>query len=222
MLFRQRQAVGLVSWSWIKVTARTFKYSGSPNRLTAQSFLHTQSVHWRRNDDEEELRSQLFGFRPLGPNPLHALAVNDATRSSTAMQNLQKGQAIVYTGAGGDFHNARQMLQAVKRKCAGRSGAQRRRKRSRQNNSTCDRVDQTSILQQWMKQKQSLREQSEILNRILIQVSIKDGKPSHIMGLKRAPDNAREVFSFAFQNDEEISVAIAICQFLRQTTPCSP
>ena len=43
------------------------------------------------------------------------------------------------------------------------------------------------------------------MHKILIRVSLEDGRPRRIAGLKRTPSNVGDVFSYAFQNDEEMN-----------------
>ena len=189
-MFILRRRLSLVSWP------QTF-------HLYAH-FLHTQTVNWKKNDDEVE-RCQLLSFRAMdnNNNPLHALTVNDATPASIALAHLRKGRALVYTG--GDYHNARQLVSAVKRRIVGVSGRQKRKMRAKAKQSTSD-VPRFDIREQWMKKKQMQREYSSLVRRLLIQVSLDGYRPSQIIGLKRIPANAKDILSFAFQNDEDLKL----------------
>jgi len=158
-----------------------------------RSLFHTQIVHWKR--DEEAESCQLLSFRPSDLKQLNALTANDTTRGALALHHLRKGQALVYSG--GDYHNARQLLQAVKKKNAGKSGCEKKLKKKK----CFTQAVETSA--QWMQQKQLQREQTDILQKILIQVSIDNSRPSEIMGLKRTPGHVNDIFSYAFKNDSE-------------------
>lgn len=68
-------------------------------------FLHTQTVLWKKTDNEDVQSCQLLDFRPSDSSktrkPLQALTVNDTTSGKVAFRHLRDGRALVYTG--GDY-----------------------------------------------------------------------------------------------------------------------
>jgi len=150
--------------------------SVSPCRLMGvlHELFHTQAVRWRRATDGEDASKaecrycQLLSFRPrdFANDPLFALTANDATRSATALRHLRNGDALVYTG--GDYHNARQLLQAVKRKVDGTSGRQKRRKKKRTMKEEKCILGAVVPREEWMKQLRFQQEQAELVHKILI------------------------------------------------------
>lgn len=186
--------------------------------------FHTQTVHWRRTADVddgdaaaaavERRPCRLVTFRPPDHptnDPPTALTVDDATRSAWALRRLREGRALVYDG--GDYRNARQLLRAVRRRIAA-GGASGRPETKRRRNETRIRAEEKEIGgaddvfdvgKEWTRQRESQRERAAIAHGILIRASLEgDRGPSGILGLKRAPTNAGDVFAYAFQNDKEL------------------
>ena len=162
------------------------------------SSIHTQIVHWSKiNDEQQNVETcRLLSFRPHRISSMHGLTVNDTTSCQSAFNHLRNGKALVYTGPGASYHNARQLLQALKRR------------HSKQNKNAIidfERKDH-DVREQWLMQRQILQEQSELVNRLLIRVSLYNKRPKDIFDLKRAPSNADEVLVYAFQNDEDIGI----------------
>ncbi len=156
---------------------------------------------------------------------VRALSVNDTTRASTAIRHLRNSHRLIYTG--GDYHNARQLLRAVKHKITQLASSssslhaptRRMRKRIKGNHSTqinehdknYDNDSSTSIAnRQWIEAKKLQQIQSEIARGLLIQVSpdvlMNNGNDetakNGIMGLKRTPFNTKDVLRYAFQNED--------------------
>lgn len=168
--------------------------------------FHTQTVYWKKkgeggNDKEDFVSCKLISSRPTKhPNKiLHAITVNDATRAYTALQHIRRdGSAVVYTG--GDYHNARQLLQAIKNKYV------RKYQKNKHHTSYPYNVpvDTNYITLQWTNQRKFQQEQSEAVGKILIQISIKDSIPDQITGLKRVAKHAPQIFAYAFRNDKDM------------------
>lgn len=97
-----------------------------------------------------------------------AVLVNDATSASVATKLLRKDKALflVYQG---DYHNARQLLSAIKRRI------QLPRKSPKSLSET--------ITDQWLVQRRLIAEQGHQMNRLLIQVD----HIHQIQNLRRAP-----------------------------------
>ena len=130
----------------------------------------------------------LLSFRrPIRDQTLQAVTVNDATSCKLALTYLRGKKVLVYSG--GDYRNACQLLQAVKRKY----------KRNKYDDMG------KPIKEQWMDQRKRQQEKSEVVNRILIQIGLCINKrPYKILAMKRAPSNAEKVLAFGFQNDKNI------------------
>ena len=169
-------------------------------------FLHTQTVLWKKTDNEDVQSCQLLDFRPSDSSktrkPLQALTVNDTTSGKVAYRHLRDGRALVYTG--GDYHNANQLLRAVKRKCSKPSSSPKSKRLAKQKEKQVGDTTQQnseSVTQQWTKQRKLQQQQAMVINKLLIQISVHENRPCDIAGLKRAPENVKDVLAFAFQND---------------------
>jgi predicted RNA methylase len=153
--------------------------------------LHTRTIYWKRCEDIH--RCKLISFRSPASNniePLQALTVNDTTSCNTAMKHLDDGKALVYSGQEADYHNARQLLQAIKRRY-------KRKRMALQETST----DITGL---WMKQKKLQEDQSDVVNRLLIQIGLAEGRPSELLNLNRVPTTSKSVLAYAFKNDRSV------------------
>ena len=151
--------------------------------------LSTQKVYWRRCNKEE--RCALLSFRrPIKDQILHAVTVDDTTSCKLALTYLREKKVVVYSG--GDYRNACQLLQAVK-------------KRYKRNKYYMNDDISKPTKEQWMDKRKGQQEKSEVVNRILIQIGLCINKrPYKILDMKRAPSNAEKVLAFGFQNDERI------------------
>ena len=161
--------------------------------------IHTQIVYWSKFDNGKQQLvdpCRLLSFRPVQTGCLRALTVNDTTSCQSALNHLRNGKALVYTGPGANYHNARQLLQALKRRYSKRT----------ENAINCYEHKDGGVREQWLMHRQLLQDQSEVINRLLIQVSLRDKRPCDIFDLKRAPSNANEVLTFAFQNDPDVDL----------------
>ena len=221
------------------------------HHCSLQYYFHTQVVHWTKSDtdggdsisgnNEECVAGRQISFTPfLGetspsssssshthnndndsvPTIVQALTVNDTTRSSTAFQLLRRGYRLIYTG--GDYHNARQLLRAVKHKISQTPSVSasslhsptRTRKKNRtitrNENVKDNNEDVISIAQrQWTEMKHLQRTQSEITRRLLIKISLEvllhDNNAivsCGIVGLKRSPIHSKDVLQYAFLNED--------------------
>jgi len=156
-------------------------------RNTSQ--FHTQTVSWKKGD--ESYTKQLVRFRPIANNNtlLEAYNVDDTTSSKTAYSHIRNGEAVVYSN--GDYHNARQLLYALRRKIKRQHHIMRKDNHKQQEEAhTLD----------WLKK---LKHQ-EVVHKLLIEISMEDHMPSQIMGLKRAPTNVKETLSFVFQSKNDM------------------
>lgn len=115
---------------------------------------------------------------------LLAVVVDDTTRASVAKQHIQNGSALIYQG---DYHNARQLLAALKRRYSKNSG-------KTSSHSTTTR-------EQWERLRQSTRRQTKELKMLMIQV---DANHS-LKGLRRAP-NVQHILSKQYSGRTEAYV----------------
>lgn len=118
---------------------------------------------------------------------LDALTVNDTTSCNAAMRHLGDGKALEYSGQGADYHNARQLLQAIKRRC--------------KRNKLVPQEKSTGITKLWKEQRKLQEDQSDVVNRLLIQISLLKGRLSELLNLNRVPVGSKNVLAFAFKND---------------------
>lgn len=107
------------------------------------------SVVWRSESDE--------------PAPATVTPVDDRLRADDAVKRVKRGQYLLYTG---DFHNARQLLQAMGRRLARPSRAK-------------------SALEAFKEERRARLLEHETLSRIIVALD-----PSYRLSLSRAPDVA--------------------------------
>lgn len=104
---------------------------------------------------------------------LDAVLVNDTTPTATARKHIKNGRALVYQG---NFHNARQLLAAMKRRV----------EKSFKTNSG----NLLTVTQQWKLYRSLHREQARTMNMLLVKI----GFHHKLQDLKRAP-NVEKVLS---------------------------
>lgn len=154
------------------------------------SLFHTQTVSWK--EDDKTYTKQLLRFRPIANNNtlLEAYNVDDTTSSKTAFSHIRNGEAVVYNN--GDYHNARQLLYALKRKIKRQNHMRKDDHKQQEESHTID----------WLKKQKY----QEVVHKLLIEVSVdkENNMPSEIMGLKRAPNNVRDILSFVFQSKKDM------------------
>lgn len=171
--------------------------------------FHTQTVHWQQEekDDSDVTVCQLVSFRSLDSNPLRAMIVNDTTSGSSAYKHLRKGGVVLYSG--GDYYNARQLLNTIKRKCSPSLQKARKQKyneKKKKYQPAKQKDAEDDIRTQWINQRQLQRKQSEFVNKILIQISMENSMPNQIERLKRVPKNVEQILSYAFQNNKDMII----------------
>jgi methylase of polypeptide subunit release factors len=126
-----------------------------------------------------EIRLPLLSQHRFDPElfPLQAVSVNDTTTASTAAQLVRKGKALVYQG---DYHNARQLLSAMKRRFLQKETSQRKPPKLR------------SIKELWLQQRQDTEELAHKLNMLLLQV---DTDHQILSCRRRAPSGLAQILS---------------------------
>ena len=154
------------------------------------SLFHTQTVSWTKGD--KNYTKQLVRFRPIANNNtlLEAYNVDDTTSSKTAYSHIRNGEAVVYNN--GDYHNARQLLYALKRKIKRQNHMRKDDHKEQEETHTVD----------WLKKQKH----QEVVHKLLIEISIdeENSMPSQMIGLKRAPTNVKEILSFVFQSKKDM------------------
>jgi hypothetical protein len=82
------------------------------------------------------------------------------------------------------------LLQDIKRRC--------------KRNKLAPRENSTDITKLWKKQRKLQEYQSDVANRLLIQISLLEGRVTEILNLNRVPVGSKNVLAFAFKNDGAI------------------
>jgi len=176
---------------------RTSRRENGGSFYRALQLFHTQTIHWERNDDGTTERCQLITFRQPLPQSsstiTKAITVDDTTSAKTAFHQITRGNKwLIYSG--GDYHNARQLLSAIKRKIIGKVGKQTKKRKGGTKVAADPTVDATSrdtnatasssshgddnnpiididIGKQWIQQRKQQQIQSNLLHKLLLRVS---------------------------------------------------
>lgn len=127
-----------------------------------------QYVHWQEG---QLSRSALWLSESNQPAPARIVLVDDQTKADYAYRLACEGSALLWRG---DFHNARQLLQAMAR----RIDQPVRRKSRKSANPT-----QQSISQLFHQQRQAQAQRARILGRVLLELDA-----DYICQLRRAPE----------------------------------
>ncbi|MCK9464918.1 MAG: class I SAM-dependent methyltransferase [Thiopseudomonas sp.] len=127
-----------------------------------------QYVHWQEG---QLSRSALWLSESNQPAPARIVLVDDQTKADYAYRLACEGSALLWRG---DFHNARQLLQAMAR----RIDQPVRRKSRKSANPT-----QQSISQLFHQQRQAQAQRARILGSVLLELDA-----DYICQLRRAPE----------------------------------
>eukprot|EP00978_Attheya_sp_CCMP212_P049446 scaffold665172_cov59-Attheya_sp.AAC.1 len=122
--------------------------------------------------------------------PWDAVRVDDTTRVITATRHIQSDKALIYVG---DYHNARQLMSAIKRRVV---------PNIKYNNNKGDNASSSmTITEQWEAQRWINRERSRQMNFLLIQV---DSNHELSSGIRRAPNTVvKPILNSAFGERDE-------------------
>lgn len=120
------------------------------------------------------------------PAPKRVVAADDRITADAAYQLICAGTALLWRG---DYHNARQLLAALARRCE-RSTAKSRHRTSRKNQQQAgfvgtDGTDLGSVCDQFHQFRLQQAQRARLLGRLLLPFA-----PGHRLDLRRAPDVA--------------------------------
>jgi len=103
--------------------------------------------------------------------------VDDATRADMAAQHIRQGRFLVYRG---DYHNARQLLKALQSRVVGRPKKKKpmtTMATTTHGNNDNHNYQLTPVGRLWQEQRRFTRQQTRLLNRLLVQVIVqRDGE----------------------------------------------
>jgi methylase of polypeptide subunit release factors len=173
----QRKSVGGTALRWFHQKTVRWK-EGAPSVVVERDLLCHH--HSSNNQDEEQTPEH------DNKKPWDAVRVDDATRVTTATRHIQSGKALIYVG---DYHNARQLMAAIKGRVV---------PNSKYNNNASSSM---TITDQWEAQRWINRERSRKKNFLLIQVEKTHELSSAI---RRAPNTVvRPILNSAFGERNE-------------------
>ena len=123
----------------------------------------------RDGDDDDETKAKTKAS-PKHHVETNAVVANDATRATTATRHIQNGNALVYQG---DYRNAKQLLTAIKRRITKsqlRVPFTKPGTTTNTNTSNTTTIQTNTITQQWNEQRRRIRELSQQMNMVMVQV----------------------------------------------------
>lgn len=143
-----------------------------------------QYVQWLENKNGSE---SLYTARWLSASnhtpPARIVLVDDKTTADEAYRLACEGTSLLWRG---DFHNARQLLQALKRRIERtneRSQQRKMKKAAKANESAKSTTDSVAIPNLFHQQRQIQAQRSRILSRLLLELDA-----DYVSKLRRAPD----------------------------------
>lgn len=132
--------------------------------------------HYVQWQDNETSRNSRWLSESNQPPPARIVIVDDQTTADQAYRFACEGTSMLWRG---DFHNARQLLQAMTR----RIERTEQRKASKAAKSAKPTTDATAIPNLFHLQRQAQGQRSRILSRVLLELDA-----GYISRLRRAPD----------------------------------
>ena len=143
-----------------------------------------QYVQWLENKNGSE---SLYTARWLSASnhtpPARIVLVDDKTTADEAYRLACEGTSLLWRG---DFHNARQLLQALKRRIERtneRSQQRKMKKAAKANESAKSTTDSVAIPNLFHQQRQIQAQRSRILSRLLLELDA-----DYVSKLRRAPE----------------------------------
>ncbi|WP_201593830.1 methyltransferase [Psychrobacter fulvigenes] len=143
-----------------------------------------QYVQWLENKNGSE---SLYTVRWLSASnhtpPARIVLVDDKTTADEAYRLACEGTSLLWRG---DFHNARQLLQALKRRIERtneRSQQRKMKKAAKANESAKSTTDSVAIPNLFHQQRQIQAQRSRILSRLLLELDA-----DYVSKLRRAPE----------------------------------
>jgi len=116
---------------------------------------------------------------------LDAIIADDTTSASTARRHIQHGHALIYQG---DYHNARQLLTAIKRRTPKKSSLKTNRRPTKT----------PPIAKLWKQQRQNVYNQTQETKMIMVEVDA-----NHTLVNLRRPPNVQDILSSMYSSRKE-------------------
>ena len=159
-----------------------------------------QYVQWLENQDgNETLHQALWLSESNHVPPARIVLVDDTTTADDAYRLACEGTSLLWRG---DFHNARQLLQALGRRIDRTNERSELRKvKKAANKSTADKsVAPKEILNLFHQQRQIQAQRARILSRLLLELDA-----NYVIQLRRAPDVSAACIAAFGQLDKELN-----------------
>lgn len=135
--------------------------------------IEKQYVHWQ---DNKTPRKTLWLSESNQSVPTRIVVVDDQTKADDAYRLACEGTSLLWRG---DFHNARQLLQAMSR----RIERTEQRKANKKSKSAQNVTDKNVVSNQFHQQRLAQAQRARILSRVLLELA-----PGYVSDLRRAPD----------------------------------
>ena len=144
-----------------------------------------QYVQWHENENgNETLRCARWLSESNHTAPARIVLVDDKTTADEAYRLACEGTSLLWRG---DFHNAKQLLQALKRRIERTNERSEQRKIKKAANKSAKSLDSTSesvaIPNLFHQQRQIQAQRARILSRLLLELDA-----NYVSQLRRAPD----------------------------------
>ena len=165
-----------------------------------------QYVQWLENKDgSETLHQALWVSESNHAPPARIVLVDDKTTADEAYRLACEGTSLLWHG---DFHNARQLLQALNRRIERtneRSELRKMKKAANQSAKSNKNVDKSSELSKdipnlFHQQRQLQAQRARILSRLLLELDA-----NYVSQLRRAPDMSAACIAAFGQLDNELN-----------------
>nr|WP_299038823.1 class I SAM-dependent methyltransferase [uncultured Psychrobacter sp.] len=138
-----------------------------------------QYVEWHENDTSHLARWLSASDHPA---PRRIVIVDDKTTANEAYRLACAGTSMLYRG---DFHNARQLLQAITRRIerTENNSAKRKSRKAANKAKNSTESDSKTLPNLFHQQRQMTAQRSRILSRLLLELDA-----NYVSSLRRAPD----------------------------------
>ena len=155
-----------------------------------------QYVQWYENDNEKETLQQARWLSQSNHlPPTRIVIVDDTTTADEAYRLACEGSSLLWRG---DFHNARQLLQALGRRIERTNERGEQRKKKKAANKSAKSQPESSVIPNLFHQQRQLQAQrSRILSRLLLQLDA-----GFVSPLRRAPDMSAACIAAFGEMDE--------------------
>ncbi|WP_201587501.1 methyltransferase [Psychrobacter jeotgali] len=155
-----------------------------------------QYVQWlEKENGKETLRHARWLSANNHQPPERIVVVDDTTTADEAYRLACAGTSMLWRG---DFHNGRQLLQAINRRIERTNERSEQRKRKKAANKNKSESDHNQLPNLFHQQRQMQAQRSRLLSRLLLELDA-----DYVSKLRRAPDvNAACMAAFGELNDE--------------------